>query len=87
MEKGHGRDNRHHAAHDVHQVAVYKIRPEELRQPERDAHYQYGRQHLKSLAPTHHRPHQPERHNHRRERKDAPDHGIQVGFRQSRDGR
>src|SRR5260370_2068407 len=55
MEEGHGRDNRHRAGHDVHQVAVNVVRPEELRESEGETDDQNGGEPLQNTPTTPHR--------------------------------
>ena len=86
-QEDHRGGQRGHAAHNVHEVAVYIIRPVKLHQPEGEPHDQDGGQHLKGFLPTHHSAHEPEGNDDRCERKDAAGHGIQVGLRQRSDGR
>ena len=43
MQEGYGRDNRDRAGHDVHQVAVNVVRPEELGESEGQTHHQNRR--------------------------------------------
>ena len=75
------------AAHDVDEVAVDVIRPEELGEGERNADDQNGREHFEGFLPAHHRAHQPEGHDHRGEGKDAADGCAQIRFRQTADRR
>src|SRR5437763_16250531 len=73
-----GRRERDHAADDVNEVAVNEVRPEELRERERDSDDEHGGQDFKSLPPPDHRAHEPEGNENGCEGKYATDHRVQV---------
>src|SRR5205085_4564537 len=72
------RRERDHAADDVHEVAVNEVRPEELRERERDADDEHGGHDFKSFSPPDHRAHEPEGNEDGGEGEYATDHRVQV---------
>ena len=81
LEKDYGHHQGESASHDVHQIAVPVIGPDELHGAKGATHHQYGWRYLKGLLPTHHGAYQPKWHDNASYGQDASNHGIQVGLR------
>ena len=63
------------------------VGPEELHGTKRNSHDQNGGRDLKSFFPSDYCFHQPERHNNAGDGQNAPDHGVEIAFRQAADQR
>src|SRR4029077_17609087 len=81
-EKRDRRENRDDGAGDVNEVAIDVIRPEKLRDGERNADDENRGEYFESVCPADHRAHEPEGNDDRSERKNAADHRADVGFRE-----